>query len=138
MSGSRNSSSSSSGCSELMGAVNTGTHDPPASVFRTALCGQHSTPQRRACRCLFVCRTERTELTLTLDYVNKYVPASDVTPTGNGNRYRHVMRMPFCRRHKRGLHWTYGTFPPYYAPAPVGEAGALGGHRHPSSVRPSV
>ena len=26
----------------------------------------------------------------------------------------------------------------YYAPAPVGEAGALGGHRHPSSVRPSV
>jgi len=25
-----------------------------------------------------------------------------------------------------------------YAPAPVGEAGALGGHRHPSSVRPSV
>ena len=26
----------------------------------------------------------------------------------------------------------------YYAPAPVGEAGALGGHRIPSSVRPSV
>ena len=26
----------------------------------------------------------------------------------------------------------------YYAPAPVGEAGALGGHRRPSSVRPSV
>ena len=26
----------------------------------------------------------------------------------------------------------------YYAPAPVGEAGTLGGHRHPSSVRPSV
>ena len=26
----------------------------------------------------------------------------------------------------------------YYAPAPVGEAGALGGHRHPSSVRLSV
>ena len=26
----------------------------------------------------------------------------------------------------------------YYAPAPVGEAGALGGHRHPSFVRPSV
>jgi len=25
-----------------------------------------------------------------------------------------------------------------YAPAPVGEAGALGGHRRPSSVRPSV
>ena len=25
----------------------------------------------------------------------------------------------------------------YYAPAPVGEAGALGGHRHPSSVCPS-
>ena len=26
----------------------------------------------------------------------------------------------------------------YYAPAPVGEAGALGGHRRPSSVCPSV
>jgi len=26
----------------------------------------------------------------------------------------------------------------YYAPAPVEEAGALGGHRRPSSVRPSV
>jgi len=28
--------------------------------------------------------------------------------------------------------------PGYYAPAPVGEAGALGGHRRPSSVRLSV
>ena len=32
----------------------------------------------------------------------------------------------------------FGRDRPYYAPAPVGEAGALGGHRRPSSVRPSV
>ena len=35
------------------------------------------------------------------------------------------------------LHMFYNHFI-YYAPAPVVEAGALGGHRHPSSVRPSV
>jgi len=37
-------------------------------------------------------------------------------------------------------HWYQHTYAPdiYYAPAPVGEAGALSGHRRPSSVRPSV